>query len=111
MRYKQYKIMQDIREIKFRYNESNVNTKICFEIRATALRLHLLIEGFSLYRPHRTPTQGTSTEDLGNTNREYTTPLSNKYNLYTRGKAQHKSPLHLEGWALSQTTINLTLEG
>ena len=25
-------------------------------------------------------TQGTSTEDLGNTNREYTTPLSNKYN-------------------------------
>ena len=23
------------------------------------------------------PTQGTSTEDLGNTNREYTTPLSN----------------------------------
>ena len=26
-----------------------------------------------------------------------------QYNLYTRGKAQYKSPLHLEGWALSQT--------
>ena len=32
------------------------------------------------------PTQGTSTEDLGNTNLEYTTPLSNNNNLYTRGK-------------------------
>ena len=28
----------------------------------------------------------------------------------TRGKAQYKSPLHLDGWALSQTMINLTLE-
>ena len=33
------------------------------------------------------PTQGSSTEDLGNTNLEYTTPLSTN-NLYTRGKAQ-----------------------
>ena len=57
------------------------------------------------------PTQGTSTEDLGNTTLEYTTPLSNKYNLYIRGKAQLKSSLHLEGWTLSQTTINLSLEG
>ena len=33
-------------------------------------------------------TQRTSTEDLGNTNLEYTTPLSNNNNnLYTRGKA------------------------
>ena len=31
------------------------------------------------------PTQGTSTEDLGNTNLEYTTPLSDNNNLYTRG--------------------------
>jgi len=57
------------------------------------------------------PTQGTSTEDLGNTILEYTTPLSNKHNLYTRGKAQQQSPLHLEGWALSQNKINLTIEG
>ena len=33
------------------------------------------------------PTQGTSTEDLGNTTLEYTIPLSNNHNLYTRGKA------------------------
>jgi len=42
---------------------------------------------------------------LGNTTLEYTTPLSNNNNFYTRGKAQQQSPLHLEGWALSQTTI------
>ena len=32
------------------------------------------------------PTQGISTEDLGKTTLEYTTPLSNNNNLYTRGK-------------------------
>ena len=48
-----------------------------------------------------TGTQGTSTEDLGNTIWEYITTLSNN-NLHTRGKAQQLSPLHLEGWALSQ---------
>ena len=51
------------------------------------------------------PTQETSTEDLSKYNQECTTLLSNKHNLYTRGKAQQQSPLHLEGWALSQTTI------
>ena len=51
------------------------------------------------------PTQGTSTEDLGNTTLEYTTPLSTNNNLYTRGKAQHKSPLHLEGLTLNLTMI------
>ena len=45
------------------------------------------------------PTQGTFTEDLGNTNLEYTTPLSNNNNLHIRGKA------------LNHTTINLTIEG
>ena len=45
-----------------------------------------------------------------NTTLEYTTPLSNNNNLYTRGKPQQQSPLHLEGWALSQTTtITFTL--
>ena len=34
------------------------------------------------------PTQGTSTEYLGNTTLEYITPLSTNNNLYTRGKAQ-----------------------
>ena len=39
------------------------------------------------------PTQGTSIEDLDNTNLEYTTPLSNNNNIYTRDKAQQQSPL------------------
>ena len=69
--------MQDIKR-EFRDSGSIANTKICFEVRATALRPCLHTEGFPLKRPHITPTQGTSTEDLGNTNLEYTTPLSNK---------------------------------
>jgi len=43
------------------------------------------------------PTQGISTEDLGNTNLEYTIPLSTNNNLCTRGKAKQQSHLHLEG--------------
>jgi len=42
---------------------SNANTKICFEVRGTALRLRLHTEGFSL-RPHKTFHKGTSTEEL-----------------------------------------------
>ena len=37
-----------------------------FEHTALCPRIHT--EGFPLTRPQRTPTQGTSTEDLGNTN-------------------------------------------
>jgi len=58
MRYEQYKAMQDIREIEFRDSGSNANTKICFKVRATALRPRLHTEGFSLYRPHRTSYTG-----------------------------------------------------
>jgi len=43
------------------------------------------------------PTQGTSTEDLGKYNREYTTPLSTKYNLSLEARHNSKTPLHLEG--------------
>ena len=39
--------MQDIREIEFRDSGPNANTKICFEVRATALRGHT--EGFTLF--------------------------------------------------------------
>jgi len=48
--------MQDIREIELRDSGSNANIKICFEVRATALRLRLHIEGFSLciYRTSHT---------------------------------------------------------
>ena len=44
------------------------------------------------------PTQGTSTEDLGKYNWEYTTPLSTEYNLSQRlGTKPHKHHLIQEG--------------
>ena len=61
--YVQYKSMQDVREKEFRDSGSNANTKIYFEVRATALRPRLHTEGFLLY-PHRTFHKGTSTEEL-----------------------------------------------
>ena len=69
--------MQGIKEREFRDSGSITNTKICFEVRATALCPCLHTEGFSLCVHTGLPTQGTSTEDLKNTNLEYTTPLSN----------------------------------
>ena len=77
----------------------------------TALRPRLNTEGFLLTRPHRTSHTRNPLRIWANTIWEYTTPLSTNTTFTLRGKAQHKSPLHLEGWALSQTTINLTLEG
>ena len=91
--------MQDIRESEFRDSGSITNTNICFEVRVTALRPHLHTEGFPLYVHTGPPTQGTSTEDLANTNKEYTTPLSNKQPLHKRDEYKPKAqpPLHLEG--------------
>ena len=62
--------MQDIkeREREFRDSGSIVNTEICFEVRATALRPHLHTEGFLLCVHTGPPIQGTSTEDLVNIN-------------------------------------------
>ena len=51
--------MQDIREKELRDSGSNANTKICFEIQATALRPHLHTEGFPLC-PHKTFHKRTS---------------------------------------------------
>ena len=48
---------------KSREKDPNTNTKICFEVRATALRPCLHTEGFPLC-PHRTFHKGTSTEEL-----------------------------------------------
>jgi len=102
--------MQDIKDREFRDSGSIANTKICFEVPATALRPRLHTAGFSLYVHTEPLTQGISTEDLANTIRS-TQLLSPTNNLYTRGKAQQLSPLYLEGWALSQTTITSTLRG
>ena len=55
---------------------SNANTKICFEVRATALRSRLHTERFSLVHT-RPPIEGTSTEEFAITKLKYTTPLSN----------------------------------
>ena len=80
----QYEAMQNIREKEFKDSGSNANDKICFEVRATALRSHLHTEGFSLYVHTGPPTQGTSTKDL-----EYKLGVHNsslqQNNLYTRG--------------------------
>ena len=85
---------------RVRDSGSITNTKIYFEIQAcsTSPPSHRRIF-------IKSSTQGTSTEDLGNTTLKYTTPLSTNNNLYTRGKAQQQSPLHLNGWTLSQITI------
>ena len=63
--YEQYKAMQDIREIELRDSGSNASTKICFEVRATALRPRLHTEGFSL-RPHRTSQKGNLHQEICN---------------------------------------------
>jgi len=86
--YEQYIAMQDIKEMRVERKDPNANMRICFKVRATALRLRLHTEGFSLY-PHRTFHKGTSTEELQQYEREYTTP-----------PLKHK-PLH-KRWALSQ---------
>ena len=96
IRYEQHDATQDMKERELRDGGSIANNTIYFKVRATVLRPRLHTEGFSLMHPHRTLTQGTSTEDLGNTNLEYTTPLSNNNNLYTKGKAQQLSP-HTRG--------------
>ena len=88
------------RERELRVNGSSANNKICFEVRAPSSTSPPSHRRFSnpLTYAHRTPTQGTSTEDLGQYNREYTTPLSTENNLSL--EARHKA-----------TNINLTNEG
>ena len=79
----QYESMHKVKE-RVRESGSIVNTRICFEVRDTALRPRLHTEGFPLSCPHRTLTQGTSTEDLGNTIIGSTQLLSQlQHNLYT----------------------------
>jgi len=61
--YEQCKAMQDMRERDRGENRSNVNTMICFEVRATAPCPRLHTERFPLC-PHRTFLKGISTEEL-----------------------------------------------
>ena len=96
--------MQDIREIEFRDSRSNANLKICFEVRATALHPRLHTEGFSLC-PHRTSSQGTSTEEFTITKLGVHNSSLQHNHLYTRDKAQSQnSHLYTRGIkALRQT--------
>ena len=69
IRYKQYESMQDIKRERERERErverkdSNTNTRICFKVRATALRPRLHTEVFPLC-PHMTFHKETSIEEL-----------------------------------------------
>ena len=94
---------------RVRESGSNANTEICFEIRAhssTSPPSHRRISTnlSTLDFPHREP----SLRIWGKYNREYTTPLSTKYNLSLEASHKHKSPLHLEDrhlakqWSTSQ---------
>ena len=87
--------MQEIREIEFTDSGSDVNTKIYFEVRATALRPRLHTEGFH-YVHTGPPTKGTSTKEFAITNLEYTTSLSNTTTSTQEAshKGKQQSPLH-----------------
>ena len=90
--------MQDVREIEFSDTGSNASNKICFEVRATALRLRLQKEGFPLH-PHRIFHKGTTTEEL------------QLYTWSTLLLSQMQPLLHKRDKVQSQTTITSTQEG
>jgi len=114
---------------EFRDSGSNINTEICFEIRATALRPRLHTKGFPLC-PHRTSHTGNPHWGLGKYKLGvYNSSLQHNH-LYTRGKAQSQnnnllytksdkalsqtqpqSPLHKEGYPQTQSTTSATLRG
>ena len=110
----QYEAIQDIREKEFRNSGSNVNNKICFEVRATALRRHLYTERFPLC-PHRTFHKGTSTEELQlyTWNTLLLSQIQPPLHKRDRHKAKMHSPLHKrdKGQSQNSTTITSTQEG
>ena len=82
---RQYDTMLKVkeRERELEIMDQSQTQVICFEVRATALRPRLHTEGFPLTCPHRTPTQGTSTEDLGKLQYGVHNSSLNQNNLYT----------------------------
>ena len=82
--------MQDIREKELRDSGSNANNKICFEVRAIALRSRLHIEGISL-RPHRISHKGNLHREICNYKLGgYNFSLQHNH-LYVGPKAFHSS--------------------
>ena len=90
MRYEQYKAMQDIREIEFRDNGLNTNTKIYFEVRATALRVPAFTHKDFHYVHTRPSTKGAPPRNYNSTLGVHNSSLKHNH-LYTRGKAQSQS--------------------
>ena len=89
--------MQDIREIEFRNNEPNANTRYVSRFEPL-----LYVPAFTQKDFHYIhtgpPTQGTSTEEFAITNLEYTTPLSNvttsTQEVRHKAKTQPQIPPH-----------------
>ena len=81
---KHNKSMQDInkRKRESREKDLNINTKIYFDVRATALRPRLHTKEFPLC-PQRTFHIGTPHSGITTYTKEYTTPTLK--HLYTRG--------------------------
>ena len=100
----QHDAMHKVRESLEKVDQSLTHRYVS-RFEHTALRLRLHTEGFSLTCPHRTPTQGTSTEDLGQYNREYTTPLliTNTTSTLEAMHNQHKHHLTKRGRNLANT--------
>ena len=110
MRCEQYKIIHDISEIELRDSGSNANTKICFVVRATALRPRFHTKGFPL-RPHRTSHTGNRHRGICNYKLRSTQLLSpTQLPLYKRQgtKPKPQSPLHKRDKAQSQTITTIT---
>jgi len=95
--YVQYKVMQDIREIELKDSGSNTNNKVCFVVRATALRPRHHLEGFPLC-PHRTFHKGISTEELQLYT--WTTLLLSQTQppLHKRNRHKAKAKKRLQSW-------------
>ena len=95
------------REREFRGNGSNANNKICFEVRVPSSTSPPSPRRISnpLTCPPRTPTQGTSTEDLGQM--QPGVPNSSLNQIQSLTEAMHSQTNHhltQEGQAPSQTT-------
>ena len=102
--------MQGIRERKFRDSRSIANTKICFEVRATALRPRLHIEGFLLC-PNRTSHTGNLHRGICNYKVRSTQLSLQDNHLFKRGNAQSQNNNHLYTRGIkaqSQTITSIT---
>ena len=91
---------------RVRVKGSSANNKICFEVRApnsTFPPSHRRISN-PLTCPHRTPTQGSSTEDLGQYNKRVHNSSLNRIQPLTEAMHnQHKHHLTQEGRHLANT--------